>query len=78
MLVYTATECNHGDVRLADNVTDFEGRVEVCYNEAWGTVCDNNWGRGDAEVVCRQLGLPAMCKILLFLEFKTICIVHCI
>ena len=33
-----------------------EGRVEICKDNAWGTVCDNNFGTEEANVACRQLG----------------------
>ena len=36
-----------------------EGRVEVCSNYQWGTVCDDFWGTVDASVACRQAGFSA-------------------
>ena len=48
--------CTHGDIRLADGDVPSEGRVEVCLNGVWGTVCDDSWGTVDAQVACNQLG----------------------
>ena len=49
--------CTEGDVRLLEGTTNLEGRVSVCKNNVWGTVCDHGWHSTDATVVCRQLGL---------------------
>ena len=50
------TNASNGDVRLAGGPNEFEGRVEICQEGAWGQVC----GPVNPKVVCRQLISPAV------------------
>ena len=54
--------CTDGDVRLVRDglVTEFEGRVEVCVNNAWGTVSSRNFDDLEVQVICRQKGFGGL------------------
>ena len=43
-------------VTFAGRVTAYSGRVQVFYNNQWGTVCDDDWNDLDAAVICGMLG----------------------
>lgn len=59
-LLLCSVLCANGELRLMGGSTDMEGRVEICINETWGTICDESWGTMDAQVACRSLGFSYM------------------
>ena len=67
-----SSNCNDGALKLVGGSVPSEGRVEVCINRAWGTVCrgtgyyhSNTWNVQDARVVCRQLGYQQFGKYII-------------
>ncbi|WAQ99222.1 NETR-like protein, partial [Mya arenaria] len=49
-------DCSAAQVRLVDGDHNHSGRVEVYYQNQWGTVCRQNFDHNDLMVVCRTLG----------------------
>ena len=56
-------------VRLVDGQSPNEGRVEVFWNGAWWTICDDYWGIDEATVICRELGYSRAVQALRYAEF---------
>ena len=48
--------CTEGGVRLVGGSSRYVGRVEVCVNAVWGTVCADGVTQSDAESVCTKQG----------------------
>ena len=59
-MVYTVSNtkmanCSTGDVRLVGSGDGNEGRLEVCVNSAWGSVCNDGFDEQETLVVCMSL-----------------------
>ena len=53
------SNCSDGELRLSGAALTNQGRLEVCVNGAWGSVCDSQgvFTTDEAKVACRQLGI---------------------
>ncbi|KAJ8034628.1 hypothetical protein HOLleu_21545 [Holothuria leucospilota] len=54
------------NLRLVQGVAPWSnssGRLEVFFNNEWGTICNDGWDLVDATVVCRELGYPEVLTI---------------
>ena len=63
------TACINGDLRLQDGITSREGRVEICINNTYGTICDDYWDALDATVVCTKLGYDSSGRQCMFVRY---------
>lgn len=53
----TFSNCTDGEIKLVGGSTKYEGTVQVCLNNAWGTICDRyGFGLEEAQTVCNSLG----------------------
>ena len=75
--MFNVVICVEGTVRLYNKYGNYfksYGRVQVCVNGTWGTVCDHFWDERDASVVCKMLGLSSQ-GMLFKLDFHNFLII---
>ena len=66
-------DCEDGAIRLAGTgSSSTQGRVEVCNNNQWGTICDDTWNNLDASVACLHLGYSNEGKRFLLFNWITV------
>ena len=73
-IVLISVICDDGYVRLVNDTTQSilikdtlsQGRVEVCRDGAFMTVCDSGWNNIDASVLCSELGFSKYGKLMVF------------
>ena len=56
MVIYYTDGCVDGELRLVEGETEWEGRLEVCFNRRWGTVGNDGWTDVSSQVVCNAFG----------------------
>ena len=53
-----AVNCTEGALRLAGTLLQYVhyGRMEICVQNQWHSICGDTWTEYDVAVACRELG----------------------
>ena len=51
-LLYFEDHPQNGTLRLVDGSNATTGRLEVFHDRKWGTICDDSFGKEEAQVIC--------------------------
>ncbi len=54
--LFVSAGCVTNSLRLVGGSNALTGRLEICSNNIWGTICDDIFDANNALVACRQLG----------------------
>ena len=72
--------CDDNDLRLVGGELESEGRVEICQDNQFGTICDDTFDTLDAMVICRHLGYSGEGQLVMYrrldFDYKNL-IVNC-
>ena len=65
-------------MRLMEGKSQFEGRLEVCFNGRWSTFGSDGWTQINTQVICNSLGYDFSGKYVLYFMsiLKLLCDVH--
>ena len=56
IILHSSALCTDGEVRVVEGETEWEGRLEVCLSQRWGTVSSDGWSHTNTRVICSDLG----------------------
>ena len=60
--------CTDGEIKLIGGTAAYEGTIQVCMNNRFGTICDEKFNSVAAGVVCNSLGYPRQGKCMRCLQ----------
>ena len=56
LLIIDPTGCKEGSTRLVRGYLQQEGRLEICLNGVWSSICDTGFDQSDGLAACTGLG----------------------
>lgn len=63
-------DCTNGDISLIDGPNVREGRVQICLNKAWGTVCNTRFSDEDAAIACLSMEFEKIGIVLVYCNYQ--------